>query len=394
MFSSNKAIISAGVCIALLLAARSFYSLSRTPQTAPEVQPESRSATQPRILGGSAFLPNGNTALGNDSEETGSQPAVSGTTIPQPTEQPQIQAPAPSIEEIRKKIVSAASGEPEQEDMLNLPAVPDNEISIDSTGAKTREEYLVYFSTHHSDIVFDGLRFEKVLKDENKIPLLPFRLAEQALKDEGASTTYDSLVVFKDFIKAKIIYEGHIKVSGDAITLNKKIIAFDKLTLELIDKAMNIELGVAAKNDMEIFSQKFGATASFEHDLLLQQTGMIATNNFFENFFRKTLAFLGAEKALAAIGVPFGGLATVIVPCICSAGTLVTIGPPVPAELFVSIAWAATPVFFLYKALHPGAWWLGLYEPAPVPCLEPAPPPAMCLPIGAGVPPTIAGTSP
>jgi len=394
MFSSNKAIISAGVCIALLLAARSFYSLSRAPQTAPKAQPESHSTVQSRAMNGNAFLPNGDTALNNASEGTKDPSAVSGATDPRSIKQPRIQAPTPSLEEVREKIASAVSGEPEREDMLDLPTVSDNEISVDSTGAKTREEYLAYFSTHHSDIVFDNLRFEKVLKDENKIPLLPFRLAEQALKDGSVSTTRDSLVVFKDFIKAKIIYEGHIKVSGDAITLNKKIIAFDKLTLELIDKAMNIELGVAAKNDMEIFSQKFGATASFEHDLLLKQTGVVAHGSFPEKVFKRLAALLVPEKTFAAIGVPFGGLAKVIIPCICSAGTLVTIGPPVPAELFVSIAWAATPAFFLYKALHPGAWWLGLYEPAPVPCLEPAPPPAMCLPIGAGVPPTIAGTSP
>jgi hypothetical protein len=378
----------AGIGIVLFLSAYFLRVPTDKPSNLSEKSPEEyRIKTD--AFPGNAFLPQ-SPSSGNGNGATDNPPiAHKDPGAPESI----IDNFAPSLRAIQDRITDYMLETNSDSGTLILPQVLDKEVSIDSSGIRTSREYLSYFSTHYRDIVFDDVRLDNTIKDENKIPLLPVQLAERVLGSGDISDVRDSLLIFKDFIKAKTSYEAGIKVYGEALVLNKRVIAFDKLTIDLIDKAIVTADGVGSKDDLKIFLQRFVATASREHDTLKNQVGYSITDNPLADTFKEALAFLGVNKAFAALAVHFGGLTTIVIPCPCSAGTLVTVGPPIPAQLFVSIAWAATPAFFPFKALHPGAWWLGLYEPAPFPCLIFGIPPAGCVPIGAGAPPIIAGTS-
>ncbi len=84
------------------------------------------------------------------------------------------------------------------------------------------------------------------------------------------------------------------------------------------------------------------------------------------------------------VGFPFGGNISLIRPCSKPPGTLITVGPPIPGEYMVL---ARGTTVFPFRSIHPGAYVLGLAERAPIPCI------AGVVPIGAGLPVLIMGTS-
>jgi hypothetical protein len=275
---------------------------------------------------------------------------------------------------------------------LSLPDVSDGEISIDPSGTATTHDYIVYFASHYADVSFDNARFASVLKDKNGVILFAPALVEQALTDGNFQKIHDSLLALKDFSLAKIVFLKSIKVTSAAIPLDKETIAFEKLNVTLINDALAVESDSLSKDKLSQFYGQFMAAAGEASQNLLQQSGVFSLG-IHENFFTRIMQALGLEHPTFAQSMgSFGGQITVIVPCPCSAGYLVTIGPPVPASLFVSVAFLSSPLFFLNKMSTPGTWWLGLSSPAEAPCLVPSPPTG-CVPAGIGSVVYMAGTS-
>jgi peptidoglycan hydrolase-like protein with peptidoglycan-binding domain len=284
-----------------------------------------------------------------------------------------------------KEITSVQTQTKTESSSLSLPAVSDQEIIINSSGNKTIEDYITYFLKNSSNISFDGQKFEKVLKDENKIFLLVPQLAEKAVKKGVNQQIKESLLVQKEFIDAKLAFLKSIKVSGEAVSLHKKMIGFDKLTLELLQETLNLESNKISKTELDDYLKSYLAVSEIERNKLLKEIGFVMGK---PDPFKKLITWLGLEDwfyALAAGLPPFGGTIGAPVSCLCSSAFLVPVGlptPPAAGFLFVPFSFLGSPIFYANKSMRPGAWWLGFYNPAIIPCLVPCPP--ACCPVGRG----------
>jgi hypothetical protein len=278
---------------------------------------------------------------------------------------------------------------------LPLPIINDQEIIIDSSGVKTTEDYIIYFLKNSSNISFDGKKFETVLKDENKIFLLVPQLAEKAVKEGVNQQIKESLLVQKEFIDAKLTFLKSIKVSGGTVSLHKKMIGFDKLTLELLQKTLDLESNKISKTELDNYFNRYQALAEFERNKLLKEVGLAMEK---PDPFKKLITWLGLEDwfyVWAAGLPPFGGAIVTPIYCTCNLGFWIVVGPPTPpvsGSLFVPLSFIGSPLFFSYESLRPSAWWLGLYTPAIIPCLQYVG--IACVPVGFGNLIYMTGTSP
>ena len=285
---------------------------------------------------------------------------------------------------------------PQVSQYLALPTIPDSEIVIDGNGIYIIEDYLSYLANNYGEISFDGKKFDLVLKGENKVPLFVPELIEKAMSEGDFSKIQSSLVVYKEFLEAKLEYLQSIKVIGEIIEMHKKMIAFDKLTLVLIQMALNVPFGIATKEEVSVFYKKYESLANAEHAVIRKKVNQLFSiiGEEKKSLFVKILEKLGLENNIYAhaVNTAFGGPIGVAIPCLCSAGSLLPVGPPRPAMIFISFFFFASPLLFKFKSLRSGAFWLGLYAPVPVPCIVYVPP-AECVNIASAPPVMMAGTS-
>ena len=138
------------------------------------------------------------------------------------------------------------------------------------------------------------------------------------------------------------------------------------------------------RNSSAPFFEQYKKLADSERKDLLKKVGL-AVNQ--PSLLKRILAWLGIEDqffALAQVLPPFGGTIGMPIPCPCSLSFLLPVGlptPPVSGFLFVPYSFLGSPLFYNYESMRPGAWWLGLYTPAVLPCLSVPP---FCPPIGMG----------
>ena len=321
--------------------------------------------------------------------------------IPPPQEtSPLIQEPSlttssfTDLSKIKDLISPPTLVPPRQDEILTLPEVLENDLLIDQGGVKNLQTYLEYFNAHSGEINFSyGEKFASVLKDESGIPLFPVELIEKALKENNFASIHNSLSIFKEFFSAKINFLKSIKVWGDALEINKIMIGLDKLAIDLMDKALDFESGKITKTDFEDFFKKYKATGlfyNFQFTEKLNASSSIQSRGFINDL----LAIFGLTKIARALGFPFGGLIAFSIPCFCSFGVSMIVGPPIGGNFYISFATMASPAFFPFKQVHPGAYILGNYVLGSPGCWQPAPPSPVCVPINfpfATI--TIAGTS-
>lgn len=94
------------------------------------------------------------------------------------------------------------------------------------------------------------------------------------------------------------------------------------------------------------------------------------------------------QSVLAVFGlsVPFGGMVLFEIPCTCSAGVMLIVGPPKGGSFILT---PASRIYAKYQPL-PGHWVLGLAD-ATLPCVVGIPP--ACIPAGEGPAIRMIGTS-
>ena len=303
-----------------------------------------------------------------------------------------------TLPEIQKKVEAAIPPQAPKSQILELPVVADSELALDPLGVKTVDEYLKYFVDHRDQIDFDKKRFSAVLKNEYEVAVLPYQLVSKGIEDGNFAAVHDSLVVFREFIRSKIAYEKTIRVYGKGVGMNKRMIAFDMLVIDLISKALEVEQGKLSINELKTFQKKLETTALLENGQLLQVRGVITQINPVKKFLAKVAEFFGIGKTRAQIPT-FGGIVGAIVPCLCAdLDYTAIIAPyaPIPlVAIYVNTAWEASPALFGFRAIHPGALIIGTYSPTPIPCFNEAPPVGECLPWifpFVGATPLIAGT--
>ncbi len=354
-----------------------------TPGIASLPVGNSPSAAAP--LSGNAFVPATGMAgtSGGGTSSGPNSPAAPATNQPSTPNAGRATGSAPATATTPVPAAPTAQATATSTPTFALPNIPDSEIAISSSGVATTMGYLIYLSTHPSGVSFDPQKFSAALKQGTSTPLFIEDLISKAVADDNFSEISSSLLIHQGFINAEINFLKSIGVTGNAVTLDKETIGFEELTLDLINNALAVGSGKMSESDFLNYYQEFNRTASLANQQLLGQVGLLPSPSG-QSWLVPTAFAQGA-------GVPFGGpIVGVPIDCLCDFGLLVIIGPPVPAQLFVSYLFLETPLFFLDKSLLPGSYWLGLYNPlAPIPCAELP----VCEPIDVGGPVILTGTS-
>ncbi len=278
---------------------------------------------------------------------------------------------------------------PTPKERLELPLVPTSELAVDATGAKDFSTYMDQVILLSQNITFSHERFFSVSKEAGGTMLFAEDLIDKALKENNFPKYKNSFAIMKEFSDYKISTIKGIKVTGEAIDINQKAMAFEKLKLELLGEAERLADNKITRSDFDSYYKKYNNTVFY----YLEQSkgkysGLAGKKN--QGFWAGLADVFGLRKvAEAFLPLPFGGLISVTLVCPCNFGLSITVGPPVPGKFFIS--GFGSRIFPFFKPL-PGSWILGDYSATPVPCLEPAPP--ICVPIdGSQGVVIIAGTS-
>jgi len=368
--SRSKIVLVGGtiIAVAILLLAASPQAFLR-PQAVPETattQPTSTVYFPTAFPLGNAFAPFNNVLP----SPTNSYAGAANQT---PTFQGK---PVTSLSDVANIVNAAPAGAsaPSAAQLLPLPSVPDSEIAIDPSGTSAIEDYVAYANGHSGDIAFTASQFNGVLKDGNGVLLFPPDLTEQALVSGDFAAIHNSLATYQKYYTAKIVFEKSIKVTGDAVALNKKVIGFDELTMSLIQKDLDVEAGRMSTSSLKGFYEAFISTADADRQELLREAGVIAAVQ--PNLWDELLALLGLapNRANAQSSVlPFGGRIGLPLFCTCNVGYLISVSSPKPptiGSLYVPIWFLSTTLFYQNRSLVPGTWWLGLYLSTTISCLQ------------------------
>lgn len=258
-------------------------------------------------------------------------------------------------------------------DILPLPSVNDEELTIRNEGFRTTQEYLSYFAAHSRNIPFSFEKMGNVLKDEYGVSLLPFALVERALADGNYSAVRPSLDVYRELTEKEISFLRSIPVTEDAAELNRKMIAFEKLYLMLDEKFARLSAGEIPRSEFDSWYERYQRTAAYHHGVLAKGLDIARRE---KGLLYRIARFVGLGELAVAITpspIPFGGLITLVTPCDCPpTGLQAKVGPPVPGVYYFTTPFMKSPLFFPFKAVHPKAYTLGLFVvvSAPLTCLK------------------------
>ncbi len=251
--------------------------------------------------------------------------------------------------------------------ILPLPAVAQAELSIDSNGATNFPTYADQLVSLVMNPTFPVEKYNSILKDERGIPLSPERLIEKAIAEKNFSQIQNSLTITEELVQHKIEKFKEFKVRDQGATINAMVIGFEKLTLEMLGQAKKVALGELDQASFESYYQKYNQSVSYYYDRFASFYGGISSLEK-ETLWGKFADTLGLRKVAYAIGfLPFGGIISVTIPCICSLGMTIYVSPPVAGRFFISPF--ASRIFANFKPI-PSSWILGNHAPAPVPCLQ------------------------
>ncbi|MEK9173008.1 MAG: hypothetical protein AAB594_00345 [Patescibacteria group bacterium] len=278
---------------------------------------------------------------------------------------------------------------PTPKERFELPQVPPSELTVDTTGAKDFSTYMDQVILLSQNITFSHEKFYSVSKEAGETMLFAEDLVDKALKENNFSKYKNSFSIMREFSDYKINALKGVKVTSDAIDINQKAIAFEKLKLELIGEAEKLADNKITRSDFDSYYKKYNNTAFYHLEQFKGKYSGLAQKKD-QGFWGALADVLGLRKiAEAFLPLPFGGLISVTIPCFCNFGLSLTVGPPVPGKFFIS--GFGSRIFPFFKPT-PGSWILGDYSATPIPCLQPAFP--VCVPADAtqGVV-IIAGTS-
>jgi len=251
---------------------------------------------------------------------------------------------------------------PLSEETLALPLIPDSELAVDSSGVKTAEEYIKHFIAFSGEVQFDSKRFQSALRNSDGVAILPANLMEQALERNSFVEIKPSLLIWKEFISAKLAFMKGIKVYGEAVLVQKRMLGFDELTLGLIEDALKVEEGKMMRAEFENFFKKFRATARQENRELGKQF-QLARLQRDGGFFDRLLAWFGILPVSAA-NPPLGATLGQPLMCTCENAYWIPVtGPTVPpiGSIWVPMTFLSSPLYYDNQTMRAGVWWLGLY---------------------------------
>lgn len=241
-----------------------------------------------------------------------------------------------------------------------IPLVPDSQLTIRSNGIADMSAYLEYFAMNMGSSSVDMALVAQARKSDNGAPLPPLAAIDAAIADKNFSSISGSIALYRDLITKKIAFFKTIPVTGLGIAINKKMIGVDILTLELLDRADQVRTGATLQASFERWYADYLSALETERLALTEATQGPVSSAAPDWFVNAT-----QPKTAEAAGFPFGGMIATITYCTCDGGLAVSVGPPRGGYFYASLPFLASPLLFLYRMLHPGAWVLGTYVPAP-----------------------------
>jgi hypothetical protein len=268
--------------------------------------------------------------------------------------------------------------------VLDLPEVKDNELTIGPSGPKNVLEYFTYLSKNYQSIDFSYAKLSEVETGNDGTSLSPFQIVKMNLDNPHSPNTGKSLAILRELISKKIEFEKEMPVADQAITINKKVIGLDTLSLRLIDSFYDFRDGKIGRAEIENFLAGYENTGNFYANQFIAggMSNMSSLSN--DNMFSKVKDFLGIKDAYAQTFIAYellGGKILIWSPCTCvfTLGQGIVVGPPNPGTFFVPPTADMYP--FLFQELVPTACILGIATPLfPVPCLQQGPGP-VCIPV-------------
>lgn len=270
---------------------------------------------------------------------------------------------------------------------LPIPQIGLEEIIIDPAGIKNAEEYGTFLARHAKEVKFPEEKMKRILKDDKGITLMPMRIIEKGLKENDFEKIRESLSLLKEFVAARMEFGKLMKVTGDTIEMHQKMLGFDVLTIELLDKASQVATRTLSKQDLESFYQKYKNTASFyNREFYSKYQGLSVKQNPWYAF----LDVFGLRKITHAVGPILAGLITKTVACTCDPnGYAFIVGPPFPGPFYITYAQVLSNPLYTVGVIDT-VWILGYYSPGAV-CMQIATPCVAGPPFPIGIP-TLAGT--
>jgi len=157
-----------------------------------------------------------------------------------------------------------------------------------------------------------------------------------------------------------------VKVTGEAVSVSKKVASFEKLMGTLIEKSLTVKQSPAALVTLRDFSGQFKIAVEQERMRFSDDIGPLGA--FPESFPENLLSLLGLHMVARAQGLGFGAPITQIKEyCSCSEpGQLAEMNkaytPPPVGSLYVTQAFLSSPLFYAYRGFRVGAMWLGTYS--------------------------------
>lgn len=260
-----------------------------------------------------------------------------------------------------------------QNEILALPAIAETELVIDTNGAGSFSEYMDKFVEKALNINFSYERFNSVSQTAEQTILTIEPLIQQALKENNFPKFREAFLVMKDFSEYKIssLKTIPVKSLSEAAALNQRAIGFEGLVITLAEKAVAVADNKISRTDFETYYAKHNNTALYHNQQLRQQYLSFFGEDIKNSFWLNLAELLGVRKVAEAFALlPFGGQVLVTVPCVCSFGLHIRVGPPVGGGFFIS-GFASR--IFSYFSPFPPSWVVGNYTLTPVPCLQPVP---------------------
>lgn len=270
---------------------------------------------------------------------------------------------------------------PTPKERFELPRVLASELAIDASGAKDFSTYMDQVISLSQNITFSYEKFYSVSKEAGETILFAEDLVDKALKENNFSKYKNSFSIMREFSDYKIGALKGIKVTSEAVDINQKAIAFERLKLELLGEAEKLADNKITRSDFDNYYKKYNNTAFYYLEQFRGKYSGLADKK--ERGFWGALAdVFGLRKiAEAFLPLPFGGFIWVqTIPCFCSFGLSITVNQPpplIPVGKFYISAFGSR-IFPFFKPFT-GSWILGDYVATPMTCLEPAFP--VCVPI-------------
>lgn len=258
-----------------------------------------------------------------------------------------------------------------QPETLSLPAVTNTEMSVSADGSYTFKTYAEEFARRNSEhsINSDTLPSKAPLLGSDGLPLLLNQLVERGLASGFDTQIQEGLSYYQNLLTEKLSLEKTIPVAGEAINVNRTMIALDKLGLTLITKSGDFQAGSIDKKELSDYLQKYKNTDIFYQQKFRSLAGLPESKN--NNLIADFLENAGLLKEAQAVGLGFGGMVLTPTYCVCNGGFWVIMGPPTPGSYFLPMPTYVSPLIYQYKSLRPGAYWLGNFIPAGLACQQP-----------------------